>query len=224
MSQLAVGRAPTEITNSDVISMTKAGIGEQTIILAIQHGPAKFDTSPQALIALKGAGVSDQVLNAILASANSKSQTSIEARNSSTITIHDPSQFNAYHSATTQVDPKVKASGLESFLEMYPQSVVKKAVLDQMIDAYQATGDQDKALSAATRLLQIDPNYPKALFISVYIKKNQCGKTSDAQTFDDAAALPQKGLNPPKPAATSDDDWKKRTSAMYPVTTRHCPG
>jgi hypothetical protein len=56
--------------------MTKAGIGEQTIILAIQRGPVSFDTSPQALIALKNAGVTDQVLNAILASATSKSQTS----------------------------------------------------------------------------------------------------------------------------------------------------
>lgn len=75
VAQLALGQAaPAEITNSDVISMTKAGIGEQTIILTIQHGPAKLDTSPQALISLKGAGVSDQVLNAMLASGNSKSQ------------------------------------------------------------------------------------------------------------------------------------------------------
>lgn len=66
------------ITNSDVISMVKAGIGDQTIILAIQRGPTKFDTSPQALIALKNNGVSDQVLNAILASVNSKSSASIE--------------------------------------------------------------------------------------------------------------------------------------------------
>jgi hypothetical protein len=80
-SHFAAGQAaPTGITNSDVISMTKAGIGEQTIILAIQRGPVKFDTSPQALITLKGAGVSDQVLNAILASADSKNQTSPDAQ------------------------------------------------------------------------------------------------------------------------------------------------
>jgi TPR repeat protein len=77
VSQLAMGQAtPAGITNSDVISMTKAGIGEQTIILAIQRGPDKFDTSPQALIALKVAGVSDQVLNAMLASDNSGGATS----------------------------------------------------------------------------------------------------------------------------------------------------
>jgi hypothetical protein len=81
VSRLATGQAaPVQITNSDVISMTKAGIGEQTIILAIQRGPVKFDTSPQALIALKTGGVSDQVLNAILASVNGKGQISAEAQ------------------------------------------------------------------------------------------------------------------------------------------------
>ncbi|MGD0829871.1 MAG: hypothetical protein ABR907_02930 [Terracidiphilus sp.] len=82
VSQLAMGQAaPTEITNSDVVSMTRAGIGEQTIILAIQRGPVKFDTSPQALIALKASGVTDLVLNAILASVSSKDQVSPETSN-----------------------------------------------------------------------------------------------------------------------------------------------
>ena len=77
VAPLAMGQAaPATITNSDVISMTKAGIGEQTIILAIQRGPVDFDTSPKALIVLKGAGVSDPILNAMLASDKSKSQTS----------------------------------------------------------------------------------------------------------------------------------------------------
>ena len=133
------------------------------------------------------------------------------------ISISDPAEYNAYQSASAQTDAKAKAKAFEDFLTAYPQSVVKKPALDQLIDAYQATGDQDKALSAATRLLQIDANYPKALFISVYIKKSQCGKTSDAATCADAAALAQKGLAAPKPATTSDEDWKKLTAAMYPV-------
>src|ERR1035438_3636385 len=55
------------ITNADVISMTKSGLGEQTIILATQQGPTAFDTSPQTLIELKSAGVTDGVLNSMLA-------------------------------------------------------------------------------------------------------------------------------------------------------------
>jgi hypothetical protein len=46
--------------------MAKSGIGEQTIILTIQKATTKFDTSPEALIQLKAAGVSDAVLNAML--------------------------------------------------------------------------------------------------------------------------------------------------------------
>src|ERR1700728_2303042 len=59
------------------------------------------------------------------------------------ITIKDPAEFNAYQNAITQTDPKAKASASESFLQSYPQSIVKKAVLDGVVDAY-ATFDQAK--------------------------------------------------------------------------------
>ena len=137
--------------------------------------------------------------------------------NSGTIQIKDPAEFNAYQMFSTQTDPKAKAAAGESFLQAYPQSVVKNTVLDQLIDTYQGLQDPDKTLSAASRLLQLDPNNMKAIFISVFIKKMQCAKTSDAQTCDDAAAMAQKGLAAPKPAAVSDDDWKKQTVATYPV-------
>jgi tetratricopeptide (TPR) repeat protein len=145
--------------------------------------------------------------------------------NSDQITIQNPAEFNAYQQASTQTDPSAKAAALESFLETYPQSVVKKAVLDELIVDYQQLNQPDKALSAATRLLQIDPNNMRAVYISVYIKKNQCqksidpstGVSNDPQTCDDAATLAQKGLTIPKPAGTSDDDWKKLTSATYPA-------
>ncbi len=61
------------ITNADVLSMTKSGLGEQTIILAIQQGPTAFDTSPQALVELKKAGVTDGVLNLMLSASKTSS-------------------------------------------------------------------------------------------------------------------------------------------------------
>ncbi len=94
---------------------------------------------------------------------------------------------------------------------------MKNAVLDELIDTYQQLGDPDKTLSAASRLLQVDPNNMKAIFISVFIKKAQCGKTSDVQTCDDAAALAQKGLQVPKPAGLADDAWKQQTGIAYPA-------
>ena len=61
------------ITNADVLSMTKSGLGEQTIVLAIQQGPTAFDTSPQALVELKKAGVTDGVLNLMLSASKTSS-------------------------------------------------------------------------------------------------------------------------------------------------------
>jgi tetratricopeptide (TPR) repeat protein len=145
--------------------------------------------------------------------------------NSGQITISDPAEFNAYQNASTQSDPAAKASALEDFLSKYPNSVVKKAVLDQLIDAYQAANNPEKALDAATKLLQVDPSNMKALFISVYLKKANCQKSVDPATgdsknpqiCDDAAALAQKGLSATKPAGTSDADWKKITDAAFPI-------
>ena len=135
----------------------------------------------------------------------------------STFTIKSPAEFNAYQTAHSEENPTAKAAALESFLQTYPESVVKKAVLDMLIDTYQKLQDADKTLSAASRLLQVDPSNMKAILYSVIIKKNQCAKTQDAQTCDDAAALALKGLSVAKPAETSDAEWKKLTGATYPV-------
>lgn len=60
------------LTNKDVISMVKGGLAESTIVLAIQHSPTQFDTSPQALIELRGQGVPEKVLNAMLSAGSGK--------------------------------------------------------------------------------------------------------------------------------------------------------
>jgi hypothetical protein len=159
-----------------------------------------------------------------VASLSLVSTPALRAQDSSQITIQDPAEFNSYQNAITQTDPGQKAAALEGFLQAYPQSVVKKAVLDQLIDSYQALNQPDKVVGAAARLLQVDPNNMKAIYYSVLVKKQQCGATLDAsgvatdsQTCDDAAALAQKGLTAPKPAAMSDADWKTLTVNAYPV-------
>jgi hypothetical protein len=141
----------------------------------------------------------------------------LQAQDSGQITIKDPAEFNAYQMFSTQTDPKQKIASGESFLKTYPQSVVKNAVLNDLVDAYQATGDADGTLSASSRLLQVDPNNLKAILFSVLVKKGQCGKASDQQTCDDAAALAQKGLQVTKPASTADADWQKLTHAAFPI-------
>jgi hypothetical protein len=102
---------------------------------------------------------------------------------------------------------------------------VKASILDMLMDTYQSLRNADKTLNAASRLLQVDPNNMKALYISVFIKKGQCaksidpktGKSSDTQTCDDGSAMATKALAVAKPAGVSDDDWKKQTGATYPM-------
>ena len=152
-----------------------------------------------------------------LASVGLVSAPALCAQGSDQITIQNPAEFNAYQQATSQTDPTAKASALEEFLKTYPQTVVKKNVLEDLMGAYQQLSKVDELLSAGSRLLQVDPNNMHAIYISAALKKSQCLKTSEAQVCDDAAALAQKGLALPKPEGSSDADWKKITDATYPV-------
>lgn len=54
------------LTNSDVVKMAKAELPDSTIVLAIKSGAPAFDTTPEALIALKSAGISAAVIEAML--------------------------------------------------------------------------------------------------------------------------------------------------------------
>jgi hypothetical protein len=60
------------MTNADVISMVKADLALNTIVLAIQLSPTAFDTSPQELISLKNQGVPQEILDVMLTSENKK--------------------------------------------------------------------------------------------------------------------------------------------------------
>ena len=54
------------MTNEDVIKMVKGGLGEATVIQAIEAAEAGFDTSPDGLVKLKQGGVSDTVIQRIM--------------------------------------------------------------------------------------------------------------------------------------------------------------
>ena len=138
-----------------------------------------------------------------------------QASQSSQITIKDPAEYNAYTSAIGQSTPAAKASAIESFLQQYPNSVVKAEMLEQLVGAYQATGDTAKTYDAAKRLLQVDPNNLRALIFVVYVEKQQAG--GDQAKLDEAAALAQRGQNATKPANMSDADFQKLKVLAAPI-------
>ncbi len=55
------------LTNADVVKMVKGGLPESVIVSAIQSSPAKYDISPDALIALQKDGVTAKEMDAIIA-------------------------------------------------------------------------------------------------------------------------------------------------------------
>ena len=62
---MAVAAAP--MSNDDVIKMVKGGLGDATVLQAIEGAEPGFDTSPDGLVKLKQGGVSDAVIQRILA-------------------------------------------------------------------------------------------------------------------------------------------------------------
>ncbi|MGA7317025.1 MAG: hypothetical protein WBX22_23990 [Silvibacterium sp.] len=134
---------------------------------------------------------------------------------SSQITIKDPAEYNAYTSAIGQSAPAAKAAAIEAFLQQYPNSVVKAEMLEQLVGAYQATGDTAKTYDAAKRLLQVDPNNLRALIFVVYVEKQQA--QGDQAKLDEAAALAQRGQSATKPASMSDADFQKLKDLAAPI-------
>src|SRR5580704_9983239 len=138
-----------------------------------------------------------------------------QASQSGQITIKDPAEYNAFTSAIGQSTPAAKAAAIESFLQQYPNSVVKADVLAQLVNAYQSTGDTAKTYDAAKRLLQVDPNNLRALIFVVYIEKQQAN--GDQAKLDEAAALAQRGESATKPANMSDADFQKLKDVGMPI-------
>jgi len=62
---LAATAAP--MSNDDVVRMVRGGLGDPTVIQAIDAAEAGFDTSPDGLVRLKSGGVSDAVIQRIIA-------------------------------------------------------------------------------------------------------------------------------------------------------------
>src|SRR6185437_3896784 len=144
-----------------------------------------------------------------------------QASNAGTITIKDPAEYNAYNSAIGQPTPQAKEQAIEGFLRQYPDSVVKQQMLEVLMDAYTQTGNTDKALATARKVLQTDPNDMRALALSAYVLRAEAGqKTNPADALpllDEAAADAQRGLNAPAPQGADAANYEKMKAAVTPL-------
>jgi hypothetical protein len=72
---------------------------------------------------------------------------------------------------------------------LYPQSVVKSVVLDQLINDYRGAGDHDNTVNIANRLAQVDSSKVEAIVSTALANRNKCIKTRDEHTCDAGTRL-----------------------------------
>jgi hypothetical protein len=102
----------------------------------------------------------------------------------------------------SQSSPAAKAAAIEQFLTQYPNSVVKKEMLEQLVAAYRAAGNTPKTVDAAKRLLVVEPDNLRALAFVAFVSKSTAG--TDVTKLNEAASYAQKGLKATKPADMTD--------------------
>jgi tetratricopeptide (TPR) repeat protein len=120
--------------------------------------------------------------------------------------IKDPAEYNAYVGAIKQTDPAAQISGLEAFMTQYPNSVMKVAALQTLMQDYQQTGNQQKTIDTATKLVAADPTNVRAMALLAYFDRLKYGQMG-------LDALPKFA----KPEGTSDGDFQKMKDQMTAI-------
>jgi hypothetical protein len=130
-------------------------------------------------------------------------------------------EYKVYNECTTATTPAAKAEACEAYLKAYPNSAVKQDVLNQILFADSQTGNQEATLSAADRLLALDPSNLRALTFEVYYRRADADKLTDpaakVAALDKVAAFAQQGLNATKPKDMADADFDKLKKATMPT-------
>jgi hypothetical protein len=131
-----------------------------------------------------------------------------------TKTITNPAEYNAYVAAIGTQDPNGKIAALEGFLQQYPNSVVKEEALEQLMAAYQQTGNTARTTDAANRLLQVNPNSIRALALMAFMARtNAEAGQNPQQNAQLALQHGRRGLQAletvTKPEGVSDADFQK---------------
>jgi hypothetical protein len=127
--------------------------------------------------------------------------------------IKDPAEYNAYVGAVQQNDAAAKISGLEAFVTQYPNSVMKEDALEQLMTAYQQSGNSAKMLDTAQKVLQVNACNLRALAVVAFTKQSMATGANAQQNLADASKAGEKGLQclptAAKPEGTTQAEWDK---------------
>ena len=172
------------LTNEDVVKMVKAGLGPQIILATIKSQPGAFDVSPDGLVALKNAGVIDEIIAALIKSA-ATAPAKTEAPSENKVILADGTEvtlrlLKSVSSGTAKVEERVDfetakdvmadgvvviekgAAAWGKVIQAKPKkSFGRSGKLDFTIDYVKAVDGQNLSLRS-TREIKGDDSYGKA--------------------------------------------------------------
>ncbi len=137
--------------------------------------------------------------------------------------IQDPNEYNAYVAAVNSTDPAQKAQLMESYLQTYPNSVMKEDGLELLLKTYQQLNNTAQIKATAQRLLQVNPNNLTALALLSYLDRAQAqaGGTDAATLLQEAGQLGSRGLQvlqtASKPEGYTDDQWNSMKTSFHVI-------
>jgi tetratricopeptide (TPR) repeat protein len=135
--------------------------------------------------------------------------------------IKDPAEYKAYVDGVQTSDPAQRATVLESFLQTYPNTVMKEDATELLLKTYQqllATDPQkytQKVLETGQQLLQVNPSNLTALALLSYMDHalSQGGGPNAQQMLQQAGQYGARGLQQlqaqSKPDEYTDEQWNK---------------
>ena len=127
--------------------------------------------------------------------------------------IQDPGEHNAYMAAMNTSDAKQKAQMLESYLQTYPNSIMRVDGMETLLKTYQQLNDAVHIKSTAQKLLQLDANNLTALALLSFLDRAQAqqGGPDAAVNLQQAGQLGATGLKTletaNKPEGYTDEQW-----------------
>lgn len=99
--------AQTTLNNDAVMKMVKGGLSDDVVIGMVKSQPAKYATTPDDLIALKGAGVSDKVIAAMVEKMSAPAAPAPAAAAPATGPVKEVGVYYKKGDIWTDLDPEV---------------------------------------------------------------------------------------------------------------------
>lgn len=119
-------------------------------------------------------------------------------------------EYAEFAKAVETQDQNEKIRLLENFQRAYPKSRYSDRIWPQLLSAHRITGDTNKALQIAEKMMIADPNDLDALIVSAQIMLER--KISYTKVIANSNRVLQVLATKPRPEGQSAADWEKRRS------------